>query len=414
MKRFSACHFLVLSLGALLLGQAVVRAQQPSPIQIFWVSTDQMLTYPNNLVDIPDEHTTFIPNLPDVSASYLVFASSKIRGGLGGAVVLETNDLQTFTYATVDGYADQVMAPPIAFTTCDPTYRYEFDENYAAPGSVLQDPTLPEGSLLMLYEAENHCPDNRWQQPYYATIGVARSSDAGRTWPSPYNSEFGGPDRAPRVKGPNPEPPVEPNPAAMGDALPSAFVDIDKNGQMYLYVVYNYAVGPSGPSDGLLRIARAELHSSNALPTFWKWYNNSFSQPGIGGMDTSFLPVGNCPGRQVMGSLSYNDDLGLYVMIFVCNSFSVDGYGAWYYSTAPSLDSQDWAPPQLIAGSRKKITAPCNTNGSGSSFDGFYPSIMSPGAAAGHTRLTGKVFFLNGCDTGLPRAFESRDFTIVP
>ncbi len=37
---------------------------------------------------------------------------------------------------------------------------------------------------------------------------------------------------------------------------------------------------------------------------------------------------------------------------------------------------------------------------------------MSPGAAAGHTKLTGKVFFINGCDTG-KRTFASRTFTIT-
>jgi hypothetical protein len=40
-------------------------------------------------------------------------------------------------------------------------------------------------------------------------------------------------------------------------------------------------------------------------------------------------------------------------------------------------------------------------------------SFMSPGAPAGHTKLTGKAFLLNGCDTGLPRTFASRSFTIT-
>ena len=33
-------------------------------------------------------------------------------------------------------------------------------------------------------------------------------------------------------------------------------------------------------------------------------------------------------------------------------------------------------------------------------FDGYYPALMSPGAPAGHTTLTGRVFFMSGCDTG--------------
>jgi uncharacterized protein (TIGR03437 family) len=51
-------------------------------------------------------------------------------------------------------------------------------------------------------------------------------------------------------------------------------------------------------------------------------------------------------------------------------------------------------------------------------FDGWYPSVMSPNAAAGHTKLTGQVFYLQGCLAGqnsaaTPRLFTSRTFTIT-
>src|SRR5579863_721404 len=396
------------------------------------VSTpDDTLSYPSTLVDIPDEHTTFIPlsALHDFQPvpgpfwkKYLVFASSKIRGGNGGAVVLETTDLTNFDFAADLGYNDQVMNPPVQFTTCDTTYNTEFDENYSAPGTVLQNPAGPPGDLLMFYEAENHCPGGVWQQPYYATIGLARSSDYGMTWPSPINSEFGGPGRHPVIKGPNPEPASEPNPAAMGDALPAAFADRNHGDENYIYVVYDYAVGPNnGKSDGLVRISRAKVdddhypfrEGGNHRLSFTKWYNGAFNQLGIGGQDSGPVPLGACPGRQTMASISYNDDLGLYLFFFVCNSSTEDGYASWFYSTATSLDLQDWTTPELIQNSRFKILKPCPSTGDGTQFDGFYPSFMSPGAPAGHIRLTGKVFFLNECDTGLPRAFASRTFTIT-
>src|ERR1035438_2795574 len=75
-------------------------------------------------------------------------------------------DLQNFTFATALGYNSPVLQSPVAFTSCNPAYDTEFDENYAAPGSVIQDPTLPAGNLFMLYEAENHCPGGVNQQPY--------------------------------------------------------------------------------------------------------------------------------------------------------------------------------------------------------------------------------------------------------
>src|SRR5581483_11501079 len=138
-------------------------AQQRLQITSFSVGPDQTLTYPNNssnppfLVDLPDEHTTFFPPA-EPGSPYLVFSASKLSGGTGGAVVLETNDLQTFTFATSLGYNRQVMTPPLAINQCNPTYTTEFDGNYAAPGSIVQDPTLPPGNLIMIYEAENHCP----------------------------------------------------------------------------------------------------------------------------------------------------------------------------------------------------------------------------------------------------------------
>jgi hypothetical protein len=385
-------------------------------IASFTVGADEKVVYPNTtFVNLPDEHTTFMPLPCDQLArcGWLVFGASLVQGGTGGAVVMVTHNLRHFDLATAFGYADQVMTPPVPFTQCNSKYNVEFDENYAAPGSVLPDPTLPAGNLIMLYEAENHCPGGVWQQPFYATVGFARSSDAGKTWPKPVDREFGGKDRYPVLKLPAPEPPSEPMPAAMGDALPSGYVDTDNR----VYAVYAAPQGPGAVNDGLLRIARANL----ADPTvqaggrvhFKKWLNGGFTSKGVGGDDSGFLPSRGCPtGFQAMADLSYNDDLHQYLLVYVCASLP-DKVGAWYYSTATSLDKQDWIAPQLIAGSQFPLTAPCPGITSGAEFDGWYPSLVSPGAAQGHTKKTGKVFLLNGCDTGKPRAFVSRRFTIT-
>ena len=155
------------------------------PTTTMSVGPDEALNYPSNLPSLPDEHTTIFPPAPGSSA-YRFFASSSLTGGFSGAVVLETTDLQTFTFAS--GYSSQVMSVPVHFTTCNPAFDSEFDENYAGPGSVVQDPTRPAGHLIMIYEAENHCPGGVWQQPFYATVGFARSSDNGKTWPPAANT----------------------------------------------------------------------------------------------------------------------------------------------------------------------------------------------------------------------------------
>ena len=130
-----------------------------------------------------------------------------MTGGNSGAVVLETRDLVNFDFASTRGYAPQVMAAPIKFQSCDPSRLGEFDLNYAAPGSVVPDPTRAPGNMLMFFEAENHCPDGGgWQREFYATVGYARSIDFGRSWPAPVNAIFGGKNRHPVLKLATPEP----------------------------------------------------------------------------------------------------------------------------------------------------------------------------------------------------------------
>lgn len=110
---------------------------------------DITLSYPSYLtgVDFPDEHTSFLPlwswggpwtepGLP----KYLLFTTSAVTpSGASGAVVLESSDLINFDPATDLGYSEQSLTSPVVFGTCDGTHDQEFDENYAGPGSVLQE-----------------------------------------------------------------------------------------------------------------------------------------------------------------------------------------------------------------------------------------------------------------------------------
>jgi len=391
-----------------------VWAHKPRTITSFSVGPDQALVYPSDLITLPDEHTTFLPPAPG-SNTYLVFAASSILGGTAGTVALQTSDLKNFTYAA--GYTSPVMSPPIHFMTCNATYDTEFDENYSAPGSVVQDPTRPPGHMIMIYEAENHCPGGIWQRQFYATTGFARSADFGKTWPAPINSEFGGRGRRPVLKMNVPEPTtVETSPIYMGNALPSAFVHTTRNGEHYIYATYIF-VGQG--ADGYVRVARAKLEDDRPV-TFTKWYDGSFSQPGIGGLDSGVTSTHGCVGYQQMGQISYNAAIDQYLLTFVCVSLqgTPGNYkpyqAAWYYSTATNLDRQDWTAPQLIENSQFPIVGGCAFGGAGGlAFDGWYASFMSPDHASGHLGLTGLVFFMNGCNIGAQRQFLSRTFTIT-
>ena len=109
-----------------------------------------------------------------------------------------------------------------------------------------------------------------------------------------------------------------------------------------------------------------------------------------------------------MGAISYIDPLGLYLMTFVCRSpTAVPPHAAWYFSLATSLELQDWTVAQMIANSQYPLDEPCAGTTAGGSFDGWYPSFMSPNSAPGHLGMSGSVFFLNGCDVSANRAFTS-------
>src|SRR5579871_758898 len=273
--------------AALLVDPALAQTRQngarhPRAIALFSVGPDHAQVYPGDLPALPDEHTTFLPIRPG-SGTYLVFAASMRAGGPAGTVVLQTSDLKTFTYAA--NYKSPVMVPPIKFLACSPARNSEFDENYSAPGSVVQDPTRPADHLIMIYEAENHCPGGTWQRQFYATVGLARSTDFGKTWPAPINSEFGGRDRRPVLKMAVAEPTTHaPSPIYMGNAIPSAFVDASEKGEHYIYVPYILA---GQGADGYQRMARARLDDDDPGSndparrlTFAKWYKGAFSEPG--------------------------------------------------------------------------------------------------------------------------------------
>jgi hypothetical protein len=238
-----------LAVAAALGISAPVQPAVADVITSFSVGSDQTLTYTPDLVDLPDEHTTFLPQrVPGraVGVTYLVFAASSILKGPAGTVALQTSDLTKFTYAA--GYTNPVMVPPNNFMTCNSpstsTNNIGFDENYAAPGSVLQDPTRPPGHFIMIYEAENHCPGGVWQRQFYATIGFARSTDFGKTWPAPINAEYGAKDRRPVLKINIPEPTTA-FATYTGNAIPSAFIEpirpsssVHAHSRHYIYVTY--------------------------------------------------------------------------------------------------------------------------------------------------------------------------------
>jgi uncharacterized protein (TIGR03437 family) len=229
----------------------------------------------------------------------------------------------------------------------------------------------------------------------------------------------------------------------MGDSEPSAFVDdASSNPAQFIYEIHNYAPGPSGlgnppiapPFDlnSDMMIARAQLNGGSAPLEFKKWDGTSFSEAGLGGLETPIFPVGSPAGCQgtgqlrEMGSISYVEAAQQYLLVFVCRATSdpltqAAGPGAaWFYSTSYNIaDPTQWSTPKEIAGSWSTLIP--NDNGC-EDYAGWYPSLMSLNTRPGHLSTSGYVFYMVGCTgdaagngSGPPpsRVFSSRAFTIT-
>jgi len=266
----------------------------------------------------------------------------------------------------------------------DPRHQDQtFDLNYAAPGSIIFDPTSGAGNLLMVYEGTNTCFGNTGgsrSNGFYSSIGVATSLDYGHTWPTYHdNSSFAFVPLPCQntTAGPNAWPAATPNDAtgpgkvyegnnrqltpppnygryavlsptksiaeamalgtpipggAMGDAEMSAFLDnVNASPSPYVYTIYNDNLGSGELADpneiGGLSIARAQLNGGAARLSFEKWNQGWVSSPGVGGYDSPIFPNNgpayNCLApnqKRFGGSLSYVAATHQYLLTFVCLS----------------------------------------------------------------------------------------------
>jgi uncharacterized protein (TIGR03437 family) len=448
-----------------------------------------------NAAAAADEHSSvFAPGTLGSNGDYLFFIASGSNGNPGiGTVVLSggkgpdpkgqwTLDIpKTDGYGTYPGGFGQVFRQASSEANCPSVASGKaadqdatFDLNYAAPGSVVVDPTGPPGSLLMVYEGTNTCVGSTGGPRSgagtgYISAAVATSLDYGKTWPTYRGTStfrFVAMPGVNATQGPNltmgatgdkvcmgndcsatpPEaygrypvlmPPVsmatvmaagQTLQGNMGDSQVSAFLDdVSGSAAPYLYLVHNYLPGSGGGSD--LALARAQLNGGAAPLSFSKWNGQTFDTPGIGGAEAQLLPNGSfascgaaTQGR-TGGSIEYLDATQQYLLLFTCRSDGdpaggpPPGHGgnAWFYSTSTDLsDPTKWTTPQEIAGSWSET----DSSGGCSLYKGWYPTWMSLDVKPGHLSTSGHVFYLWGCETGAgdtatpKRQFSSRSFTI--
>lgn len=352
---------------------------------------------------LSDEHASvFPPGALQGNSDYLFFLASRTSlnsdtglVALSGGPGPSASGQWTFDYASADNYGYYLLFTPAAFgqlflpplgQQCpaapgnDATQQDQtFDLNYAAPGSVMKDPTSPPGSLLMIYEGVNKCsgivsgPTSG--AGAYIVDAVATSIDYGHSWPTyrgnpplfdfvsmPGQNTSQAPNKPDGALGdevcmgndcttvppasygryPILSPPVSLNDVMqtgsttggdMGEGEPAAFVDDAAPGpQTFVYLVHGYSPGgfgdPSLPGgrQSDLTIARAQLNGGAARLQFLKWNGQEFVTPGQGGSEVQIFPDGNyenCGTTQQsrhMASLYYVQETQQYLMLFVCDS----------------------------------------------------------------------------------------------
>jgi uncharacterized protein (TIGR03437 family) len=432
----------------------------------------------SGMVGISDEHQSiFPPQTLQGNNDYLFFVATHTAAGapstglvvLSGGAGPSKNGQWTLGFPSADGYGAYPAGYGQVFVSSTqncPTVAnaanqdQTFDQDYAAPGSVIFDPTAPSGSLLMIYEGTNTCLGSTGggKNNFYSSVAVATSNDYGHTWPT-YRGKTGfnfvqlpaqnaneGPGAPMGATGsgvcmgnnctitppasygryPVLTPSVsiaaaaatgQPLADSMGDSEMSAFLDdASGNPSPYVYISYNYKNGggatadPKAPLNDLM-IARGQLNGGSSTLTFQKWSGQSFSAPGIAGYDSPVFPAGpfaTCQSSSQLrygSSISYVDATQQYLLLFVCDSAGDPAAGqypnaarggAWFYST-----SYDLSDPTQWTPPEEVIGSwsEFDTSGGCSDYKGFYPTMMSLGAKPGHLSTTGYIFYLWGCQT---------------
>ncbi len=329
---------------------------------------------------IPDEH---IPVLQQPDGSYRIFFTGHPD---------KEKRFSTFLFSTTDfiNYTPLVGSPTKAKAvfaqSCDGVNMScleDFDADYAGADFVY--PASDGKDLLMVYHGENHRfggVHSDWGEGihFYATVGLARSKDGGASW-SRSGAIISSNDSKPQTA-----------PVAAGASLPGGIVSGD-----YVYVFYTYLPSPYSPEDAI-QVARSPLASDGAPGTWEKYYNGSFSQPGLGGPGSSLIPAGTCT-HVGQPWPAYSDYLKKYVLVFLCNQDS------WAIST--STDLVNWTQPYVF------YEAPAQFYTKGHETD-EYVTLVTPGKPGGVIGQSGYALYANTSDSDtVPTELFMRPFNFT-
>ena len=260
---------------------------------------------------------------------------------------------------------------------------------------------------------------------HYDSIDYAESTDQGQQWTieghaitSPYSTTRGDTTAFPNQT------------YDYGDGDQRLFVDT-ASGYFYLYYASSIIDKPGCPGaiQRLERVARAPISGKMATGSWEKWYDGSWSQPGVGGQESTIVPVDStnpngylptsseynpantgCVGAQVTaGTIPAQTPL-LYMNV------AYDAYlGLYIAGPNPVNTTSDPAHPEALYVTDNLATQKwhevADTGSSVAYQDYWYHWFVDSGNASLGT-IVGKTF-RNYCDYGCPSGGpEYRDITL--
>ncbi|GCE21970.1 carbohydrate binding domain-containing protein [Dictyobacter kobayashii] len=121
-----------------------------------------------------------------------------------------------------------------------------------------------------------------------------------------------------------------------GDGDQKLFVDT-ASGYFYIYYMHAWVDTTQDVRYQSMRVARCPISAKMAPGCWEKWYNNSWTQPGLGGRDSDVFT------NEDSSTVFYDTYLHKYV--------AIGNFGA-FISTATDLNTQNWTPREAFATGR--------------------------------------------------------------